>query len=137
MCRGGEKHKRERNSGPAAQRRVNANKFFIQTENFMVKKLQLIPIASGDDLGAAPDGLGPHGLALWRKVTGEFDFSDTAGATTLEQAARSLDRAESCREQINRDGELIKVRGGMKEHPLLRHELANRAFCVRALKNWV
>ena len=100
----------------------------------MARKLELITAAPGDDPNATPDGLGPHGLALWRKVTEDYDLSDAAGATTLEQAARSLDRAEASRERINRDGELVKVRGGMKEHPLLRHELSNRAFCVRALQ---
>ena len=100
----------------------------------MAKKLQLITTAPADDPDATPDGLGPHGLALWCKVVSEYDLTDAGGATTLEQAARSLDRAEACRDRINRDGELINVRGGMKEHPLLRHELANRAFCVRALQ---
>lgn len=81
-----------------------------------------------------PAALEAPGLALWRRVTEEYDLSDSAGAAMLEAACRSLDRAERCRAIIDADGELIKVKGGPpREHPLLKSELASRSFTVRTL----
>jgi hypothetical protein len=40
---------------------------------------------------------------------------------------------ESLRAQIDREGEVLKVKGGLKDHPGLRHELASRAFVVKTL----
>jgi len=37
------------------------------------------------------------------------------------------------RREIERDGEVLRVRGTVKDHPALKHELANRAFVVRTL----
>jgi hypothetical protein len=51
----------------------------------------------------------------------------------LTLACQSLDRAESCRAEIDRDGEIIRSKTGTKEHPLLKHELAARAFVARTL----
>jgi hypothetical protein len=39
-----------------------------------------------------------------------------------------------CRDAIDRDGELIRGKAGAKEHPLLKHELAARAFVCRTLQ---
>jgi len=36
-------------------------------------------------------------------------------------------------EQIDNDGEVIRARGQIKDHPALKHELAARAFVVRTL----
>lgn len=49
------------------------------------------------------------------------------------QACQALDRAESLREEIDRDGEVIRSRGVIKDHPGLKHELSSRAFVVRTL----
>ena len=38
------------------------------------------------------------------------------------------------RDTIDNDGELIRSKAGMKEHPLLTHELAARAFVCRTLE---
>ena len=48
-------------------------------------------------------------------------------------AAEALDRATSLREQIDRDGEVIVVKGAMRDNPLLKHELQNRSFISKAL----
>jgi hypothetical protein len=37
-------------------------------------------------------------------------------------------------EQIDRDGEVVRHRGGVKEHPALKIELAARSFVVRTLQ---
>ena len=51
----------------------------------------------------------------------------------LAQAAAAMDRIAECAEAIERDGVAIRTKIGLKEHPLLRHELAARAFVVRTL----
>jgi hypothetical protein len=100
----------------------------------MAKKLELVTTAPSADPDAIPAGLGPHGLALWRRVTDEYDLRDSGGSMCLELACRALDRAESCAAQIAVSGEMVKTRTGMRENPLLRHVLSNRAFCVRTLQ---
>jgi hypothetical protein len=37
------------------------------------------------------------------------------------------------RDQIDRDGEVIRTKQGLRDHPGLKHELANRSFVVRTL----
>ena len=80
-----------------------------------------------------PRPLGEHGLALWRAIVGDYEFSDPGSLEVLAQACLALDRAELCAAEIAKDGQMIRTKTGMRSHPLLRDELANRAFCVRAL----
>jgi hypothetical protein len=80
-----------------------------------------------------PRKLGSHGGALWRSVMSEYDIVDSGGLVMLAQACIALDRAEQCRAQIERDGVVIRLKTGPKDHPSLKHELANRAFVVRTL----
>lgn len=81
-----------------------------------------------------PRKLGKHGMDLWRSVTGEYLIDDCGGIELLTGACQSLDRAESCRAQIDRDGEMLKTKTGLKEHPLLKAELACRAFIARSIQ---
>jgi hypothetical protein len=62
-----------------------------------------------------------------------YDIHDSGGIELLTLACQALDRAESLRERIDTEGELIQVRGNLKEHPGLKAELANRAFVARTL----
>src|SRR5262245_20930416 len=80
-----------------------------------------------------PANLGPAGSKLWRSVLAQYDISDAGGLLLLEQAAFAADRAESLREQIDADGEIIHGRAGPREHPGLKGELAARAFLARTL----
>jgi hypothetical protein len=90
------------------------------------------PAGSGNS--APPRALGAPGLALWNRVLNEYDVSDVAGRELLTLACQSLDRAEALREAIDRDGEMLMLRtGGMREHPGIKPELANRAFVVKTL----
>jgi hypothetical protein len=82
---------------------------------------------------APPSELGPTGLSLWRDILAAYEFGDRASIETLAQCCHAADRAARCRRQIDEDGELIRGRGGMREHPLLRTEIQNRAFLVRTL----
>jgi len=52
----------------------------------------------------------------------------------LALACAALDRVESIREQIERDGEMIRTKNGMRDHPLLRHEAVARSFVVKTLR---
>ena len=80
-----------------------------------------------------PRPLGEHGQAFWRAVQSEYAVADTGGMELLAQAAAALDRAEECSAAIARDGLTIQGPSGIKDHPLVKHELANRAFVTRAI----
>ena len=47
--------------------------------------------------------------------------------------ARARSRAELCRQQIVADGQILKTNRSLRSHPLIREELASRAFVVSAL----
>ena len=99
----------------------------------MVKKLQLVTGAPDPDSVPTPSDLGEHGRHLWEAVQREYRLIDVGGIALLVQACRALDRAESCRTRINAEGETIKTKHGLREHPLLKHELANRSFVARSI----
>jgi hypothetical protein len=75
-----------------------------------------------------PRILGQHGRKLWDRVMSEYAIEDSGGVEMLAQACAALDRAEALREQIDRDGEVIRRRGMVKDHPALKHELACRVL---------
>jgi hypothetical protein len=101
----------------------------------MAKKppLALVPDRPPTAGPLPPRNLGVHGRSLWDRIQREYDVTDCGGIEMLALAAQALDRAESCREQIDRDGEMIRTKGGARENPLLKSELASRAFVVRTL----
>jgi Phage terminase, small subunit len=99
-------------------------------------KLNLVtpsdPAAKGN---VPPRKLGEHGMNLWNRVLGEYDITDVGGIELLTLTCEMLDRAETLRQQINNDGEVFMTRAGaMRENPLLRHELAARAFVAKNLQ---
>ena len=100
----------------------------------MRKNPNLIVVSARTGNNQPPRALGASGMALWDAVLREYDVSDVAGRELLTLACQSLDRAEALREAIDRDGELLMLRtGGMREHPGIKPELANRAFVVETL----
>jgi hypothetical protein len=64
----------------------------------------------------------------------EYAIRDAGGIELLLLACEATDRAARLRGAIDRDGELISSRSGLKEHPGLKAELANRAFVSRTLQ---
>jgi hypothetical protein len=72
-------------------------------------------------------------LALWHRIQAEFAIADAGGVELLLQACAALDRAEALRARIDQDGEVVSTRHGLKAHPALRDEIANRSFIVRTL----
>ncbi len=100
----------------------------------MSKKTSLKLVEKTQPVSPQPSRkLGKCGLALWRSITSEYGIEDAGGIEMLVQACQALDRAEACRDQIDRDGEVIRNKGMLKDHPALKHELANRSFVVRTL----
>jgi hypothetical protein len=89
------------------------------------------------DPGSIPEParpVGPHGRAVWNRVMSAYAIEDVGGTEILLLIAQSIDRAERCREAIDRDGEMVRGADGvMRRNPLLRDELTNRAFAMRAI----
>jgi hypothetical protein len=80
-----------------------------------------------------PRKLGEHGMALWNSVQSEYRIDDCGGIELLAQAAAAVDRIEALAAAINRDGETVRTKTGVRAHPALRDELAGRAFVCRTL----
>jgi hypothetical protein len=99
----------------------------------MAKKPQLTVVPLERRSPKVPPELGEHGRRLWAAVHEQYDISDAGGIEMLRQACAAADRAERCREIIDEQGELLTARGQVRSHPLLRDELANRAFVTRAI----
>jgi hypothetical protein len=53
--------------------------------------------------------------------------------TLLAEACRALDRAEEWAAIIAKDGPTIYTKNGVRDHPLLKHELMARSFLTRTL----
>ena len=101
----------------------------------MAKKPRLNLVQPGTDQALSPPAsLGEVAAGLWQSIMHEYGIHDAPGLSMLREICFATDRAERCRQQIEIDGALIETKTGqLKDHPLLRHELANRAFAVRAL----
>jgi P27 family predicted phage terminase small subunit len=100
------------------------------------RSLHLVPTGSKPATNGTqpPRKLGKHGTDLWRRITHEYDISDAGGIELLTLICQALDRAESLHAAIEETGEMIQTRnGGWRENPMLKGELANRAFVAKML----
>jgi hypothetical protein len=82
---------------------------------------------------APPRKLGTHGQRLWAAVNEEVVLEDSAGVEMLLEACEALDRVQECSIEIKRSGVMLRTKTGARENPLLKIELANRAFVTRTL----
>jgi hypothetical protein len=82
----------------------------------------------------SPRKLGVDGARLWASIHEAYAIDDAGGLELLLSACQALDRAEACRAAVDKDGEMITGPNGARDHPLLKHELASRAFVVRTLQ---
>jgi P27 family predicted phage terminase small subunit len=99
-----------------------------------VEKDKLRVVQPGDVVPVSPRKLGREGQALWRLIHEDYRIDDVAGRTMLAIACEALDRVADCSQQIAKDGIVVRVKGGgIKDHPALRHELANRSLVIRTL----
>jgi hypothetical protein len=96
-------------------------------------KTPLTIVGPGTTAPAPPRTLAPPGLGLWNRIQAEYAIRDSGGVEILCLAAQALDRAESLSTAIAEDGQTIRTRTGVRSHPALRDELANRALCARLL----
>ena len=97
------------------------------------RKPPLTLVGPGATTPPPPRKLGQHGRQLWDAVQREYAVHDAGGVELLCLACQALDRAESLSEAISAEGETVRTRTGVRAHPALRDELANRAFVTRAL----
>lgn len=98
----------------------------------MRKNLSIV--GSTETIQSPPRNLGTSGRELWQSIMSEYDISDSGGREILAQVCMSADRAAALAAQINIDGPVILVRGALRDHPALKHELAARAFICRNLQ---
>src|SRR5262249_39478355 len=83
---------------------------------------------------APPASLGKAGAKLWQRLLSEYVIDDVAGRTVLEQICGAADTLAACDQVIAHDGPTIRTPSGLKEHPLLKTQLAARSFIVRGLQ---
>ena len=96
-------------------------------------KLTVIaPLPAADPLDA-PAELGEAGRKFWAAIHRDYDISDSGGLQMLTQICAAADRVAEYAAAISREGATFKTKAGLREHPLLRHELAARSFIVRSL----
>jgi hypothetical protein len=98
------------------------------------KKPPLTLVRSTATVSPPPRKLGKTGRVLWDTVMTEYQIHDIGGVELLMQACLAADRADALAEIINRDGETIHTKSGLRAHPCLKDELQNRAFVVRTLE---
>jgi hypothetical protein len=99
----------------------------------MPRNLKVVPPAPEPAAVDPPGELGVVGMSLWRDIVSSYEFNDRGSYETLFQACAAADRAANLRALIDEDGEVIRTKVGIKDHPGLKHEIANRSFVVRTL----
>jgi hypothetical protein len=95
--------------------------------------LTVIGSASKHSALAPPLGLGEAGAKLWHAIHADYVVDDAGGLAMLAQICAATDRVAEYAATISRDGPTIRTKAGLKDHPLLRHELAAQSFIVRSL----
>jgi hypothetical protein len=77
--------------------------------------------------------LGRAGAEFWRSIHRDYVIEDSGGHQMLLRICEACDSLASYDEQIERDGPTIRSASGLKEHPLLKVQLATRSFILRSL----
>jgi hypothetical protein len=95
--------------------------------------LTVIDPASKPNPLAPPASLGKAGAELWGSINRDFHIEDSAGHQMLLRICQTADTIAEYDEEIGRDGVAIRVKGIVREHPLLKHRLAAQSFIVRSL----
>ncbi len=98
------------------------------------RKPQLSLVKPGSTRLAPPRKLGKIGQSLWQTIQSEYCISDSGGIELLMQVCGASDRLDSIGSRIASDGEVIRTKTGLRAHPLLREEVALRAFIARTIE---
>src|SRR5262245_45368976 len=80
-----------------------------------------------------PPNLGTSGANCWKRIMNQYEILDAGGLELLSQLCLALDDLDSTSATIERDGLLVRGRNGLKENPLLRHQLGLRSFISRTI----
>ena len=96
------------------------------------------PFTIVDNLGGnvpkPPRPLKDDGRGLWDRVHSEFVIEDAQGVHMLQLACEQLDAVAEMQAEIDAEGLTLRTRAGsFRDHPLLRHVLAGRAFVAKVL----
>jgi hypothetical protein len=71
--------------------------------------------------------LGKAGAGLWGSIHRDYVIEDSTGHQMLLRICEARDSLASYDKQIGRDGLTIRMASGLKEHPLLKVQLATRS----------
>jgi phage terminase small subunit len=94
-----------------------------------------LTVVTGDGLvNKPPSKLGRHGSQLWRSIMREYIVNDAADVERLALACEQYDRMHAYRKAIAADGVTVMTKSGVREHPLLKVELAAHSFVSRTLQ---
>jgi hypothetical protein len=91
------------------------------------------PVGTVVTLPEPPSTLGEAGLSLWRTVQAQYAIADAGGLAILRAACECADRVAQISAVIAEQGLMIVSKGCVREHPLLKHEVANRALLGRLI----
>ena len=91
------------------------------------------PVGVVVTLPEPPPSLGEAGLALWRSVQAQYAIADAGGLEILRQACAACDRAAQYAAIIDEQGAVIMGKIGIREHPLVKAEIATRALGGRLI----
>ena len=88
------------------------------------------------DIPEIPEWLSPHSKKLWIRWVGSR-IKSAGKIELLRVALEALDRADKCREVIDREGlTVVSKRGKMPHnHPLLKEEMASRRLFFKIMKS--
>jgi hypothetical protein len=100
----------------------------------VVKKPRLTLVPTKPYPTAPPPTLGAAGAKLWTRIQNEFRVDDAPGQEMLFRICGAADRLEEYAAIIAHDGTVIRTKSGIKDHPLLRHELMTRSYIVKSLR---
>jgi hypothetical protein len=96
------------------------------------QKFTVIDSASQPNPLTPPASLGVAGRNLWQAIHNDDVVDDAGGLAMLLQICAAADRVAEYAAAIARDGMTIRRGSGVREHPLLRQELAAQSFIVRS-----
>lgn len=99
----------------------------------MKKAPTLTVVGSPPTLLAPPASLGKAGARLWQSIHADYVVEDAGGHEMLLRICEAADSLTSYDEQVGRDGPTIRTKSGIREHPLLKHQLATRSLIIRSL----
>jgi phage terminase small subunit len=91
------------------------------------------PVGTVVTLPDPPPSLGEAGLSLWRSVQSQYQILDAGGLEILRQACAACDRAAQYAAIIDEQGPVIMTKTGLREHPLVKAEIATRALVGRLI----